>query len=162
MGDDKLEGMRKEVDVLMRMDHPHIVSLLDVYEEEGSLNLVMECLEGDDLCDKYNEVGRFSEEEAAHAMWQMMLAVHYVHLQGVVHRDVKLEHFMYETKDSKHLKLIDFGLSDRWEETESLMDKTVCTLGWVAPEVLKKCYTNKADVWGLGCIAFTLLLGYAP
>jgi len=95
-------------------------------------------------------------------MWQMMLAVHYVHLQGVVHRDVKLEHFMYETKESKHLKLIDFGLSDRWEQSQSLMDKTVGTLGWAAPEVLKKCYTSKCDVWGLGCIAFTLLLGFAP
>jgi len=160
--EDKLEAMRKEVDVLMRMDHPNIISLLDVYETDGSINIVTEILEGGDLCDKYNEVGRFPEEEAAHAMWQMMLAVHYVHLQGVVHRDVKLEHFMYETKESKHLKLIDFGLSDRWEQSQSLMDKTVGTLGWAAPEVLKKSYTSKCDVWGLGCIAFTLLLGFAP
>lgn len=88
---DKKEKMMTEVDVFLAMDHPHVARLVDVYESEDDLNLVMECLGGGDLCDKVTGQGKFPEEEAAFAVWQMLLAMQYVHNQGVVHRDLKLE-----------------------------------------------------------------------
>jgi calcium-dependent protein kinase len=158
---DKKANMLREVDVLSSMDHPHVTRLIDVYESEEELSLVMECLKGGDLYDKITEKGTLSEKDAAFAVWQMLIAMQYVHNQGVVHRDLKLEHFMYESKESAHLKLIDFGLSMRWQQ-DGNMDQLVGTLAYAAPEVLKKSYTSQCDVWSLGCIAFTLLLGYMP
>jgi len=158
----KLERMRREVDVLMCVDHPHIARIDDVYETGDATHIVMECCEGGDVCDRYNEFGKFSEGVAADTIRQMLLAIQYLHNQGIVHRDVKMEHFMYTSKNSSVLKMIDFGLCQHWQAQMPNMTDVVGTFGWVAPEVLEKSYTNKCDLWSLGCIAFNLLLGFRP
>ncbi|CAJ1436781.1 unnamed protein product [Effrenium voratum] len=91
---------------------------------------------------------------------QMLLAVNYIHLHGV-HRDIKLENFLYEAKDSDHLKLIDFGFSKIWQPNTT-MAVSCGTLAYVAPEVLEKSYTSQCDLWSLGVVAFVLLFGYMP
>jgi calcium-dependent protein kinase len=158
----KLERMRREVDVLMRVDHPHIARIDDVYETGEATHLVMECCEGGDVCDRYNAIGRFSEEDAASTIRQMLLAIQYLHNQGIAHCDIKMEHFMYISKESSVLKLIDFGLCQRWEADMPNLIDPVGSFGWVAPEVLGRSYTNKCDLWGLGCIAFNLIMGFKP
>merc|ERR1719444_653260 len=91
----------------------------------------------------------------------MLLAVNYIHSHGVVHRDIKLENFLYETKEGDHLKLIDFGFSKIWSPNTK-MRASCGTLAYVAPEVLSQNYTSKCDLWSLGFIAFILLFGYMP
>jgi len=91
----------------------------------------------------------------------MLLALSYIHGHGIVHRDVKLENFLYEKQGSNHLKLIDFGFSKVWNPNNK-MRMSCGTLSYVAPEVLKKSYTSQCDMWSLGVIAFILLVGYMP
>ena len=81
------------------------------YEADHHLYLVMECMEGKELFDRVTEKKRFSEYDAAEAVRQMLLAVNYLHNNGIVHRDLKLENFLYDKMGSDHLKLIDFGFS---------------------------------------------------
>jgi len=91
----------------------------------------------------------------------MLLAVNYIHNHGIVHRDLKLENFLYEKQGSNHLKLIDFGFSKVWDPNIKM--RVSCgTLSYVAPEVLKKAYTSKCDLWSLGVVVFILLVGYMP
>jgi calcium-dependent protein kinase len=91
----------------------------------------------------------------------MLLGVNYIHKKSIVHRDLKLENFLYEKQDGDHLKLIDFGFSKVWEKNTK-MDLSCGTLAYVAPEVLRKSYTSQCDLWSLGVIAFILLFGYMP
>jgi calcium-dependent protein kinase len=160
---DKLENLEAEVENYLSMDHPHITRLYDVYESKQGLHLVMECMEGGELFDRVIEKKRFSEAEASDALRQMLLALNYIHSHGIVHRDVKLENFIYDSKSSGHLKLIDFGFSKMWDPSGSeKMSSSLGTLSYVAPEVLDKSYTSQCDMWSLGVIAFILLGGYMP
>mmetsp|Transcript_8925 Transcript_8925/g.16035 ORF Transcript_8925/g.16035 Transcript_8925/m.16035 type:complete len:580 (-) Transcript_8925:12-1751(-) len=165
----KLHGVSKskraeleaEAEIFLSMDHPHVARLVDVYECEKHLQLVMECMEGGELFQRVLERKRFNDRDSAEAAEQMLLAVNYIHNQGVVHRDLKLENFLYETKTSNHLKLIDFGFSHIWEPNTK-MAACCGTLSYMAPEVLNKSYTSQCDLWSLGAIVFVLLLGRMP
>jgi len=150
-----------EVDVFLGMDHPHVARLFDVYDAKNKLYLVMECMEGGELFDRVTEKKRFSEADAAEGVGQMLLAINYLHSHGIVHRDLKLENFLYDWKESDHLKLIDFGFSKVWDPSVK-MQHSCGTLSYVAPEVLAQSYTSQCDMWSLGVITFILLAGYMP
>jgi len=150
-----------EVEVFLSVDHPHVCRLFDVYEDVDHLDLVMECLEGGELLERVNR-GRFAEKDAADAAYQMLLAIRYLHSLGIVHRDIKLENFLYDEKGSNHLKLIDFGFSKAWDPEKKKMKMSCGTICYVAPEVLLQSYTNMCDLWSLGVVVFLLLVGYQP
>jgi len=158
---EKRAQLQSEVGIFLCMDHPQIARLYDVYETDAYLYLVMECLEGGELFDRVQERTTFTERDAADAINQMLLALNYIHSHGIVHRDVKLENFLFDSRTSNHLKLIDFGFSKMWDPNIK-MHVSCGTLAYVAPEVLQKNYTSQCDLWSLGVIAFVLLSGYMP
>mmetsp|Transcript_27821 Transcript_27821/g.60808 ORF Transcript_27821/g.60808 Transcript_27821/m.60808 type:complete len:553 (+) Transcript_27821:21-1679(+) len=153
--------LESEVDIFLAADHPHVARLFDVYETPKQMHLVMECLEGGELFDRVSERKTFPEGDAAEAVSQMLLSVNYLHKHGVAHRDLKLENFLYESRASDHLKLIDFGFSKAWDPNLK-MQVSCGTLAYVAPEVLAKSYTSQCDLWSMGVITFILLGGYMP
>lgn len=155
------ELLETEVEIFLSMDHPHVCRLVDVYECDKLLNLVMECMEGGELFQRVVEKKKFNETDAAHATWQMLLALAYLHGKGIVHRDLKLENFLYDKKESDHLKLIDFGFSHIWDPNTT-MASSCGTLSYLAPEVLNGKYTSQCDLWSMGVIVFILLVGYMP
>lgn len=158
---EKRAQLDSEVAVFLEMDHPHVARLFDVYETNSFMHLIMECLEGGELFDRVTERKRFSEHDAAEAARQMLLAVNYLHTNGIVHRDLKLENFLFDRNDSDHLKLIDFGFSKVWDPNVK-MHVSCGTLSYVAPEVLERNYGMQCDLWSLGVIAFILIAGYMP
>jgi calcium-dependent protein kinase len=158
---EKRDELMSECEIFLCMDHPHVARLTDVYEQNDVLNLVMECMTGGEVFKRVLKEKRFSEKDAVDTAWQMLLALNYIHTQGVVHRDIKLENFLYEKEDGKHLKLIDFGFSKLWTPNTK-MHLSCGTLSYVAPEVLGKNYGSKCDMWSLGVTVFILLFGYMP
>merc|ERR1712159_352353 len=111
-----LQQLVAEVEIYLALDHPHIARLRDVYETGHEILLLTECCEGGELYDRLHRRKRFSEMEAALAVRQMLLAVGYLHAHDIVHRDLKLENFLYETKKTDAtLKLIDFGFAKIWD-----------------------------------------------
>jgi len=157
----KRERLMSEASIFLCMDHPHVARLLDVYESESQMHIVMECMEGGELFDRASNEKRFTEAATADAAKQMLLAVNYLHGQGVVHRDIKMENFLYDSPSSNHLKMIDFGFSKFCDSRGKM--KTQCgTLSYIAPEVLSRNYTPQCDIWSIGVIVYVLLSGRFP
>jgi calcium-dependent protein kinase len=127
----------------------------------------MELCTGDTLAvklqDKRFETNRGLDESVAKPiMRQLMSAVAHIHSRGICHRDIKLENIMIESKQyGAQIKLIDFGLGTRF--IGALPLKTVCgTPMTMAPEVHRKAYDERCDVWSAGVVCFWLLAGKNP
>lgn len=146
------------MELYLQFDHPHISQLHMVFETDDVLHLVMECMEGGELYDRLASQKQYTESAAADAVHQMLLAIAYIHVLKVAHRDLKLENWLYERKDSNHLKLIDFGLAKIWDPS-TRMSQACGTIHFVAPEVLSQSYTTQADMWSVGIITYMLLTG---
>lgn len=155
------EELKSEAEIYLSLDHPHVARLEMVYETDEELHLVMEYMAGGELYDRLFARKRYSEEEAAEAAHQMLLAVAYLHAHKIAHRDLKLENFMYEKKDANHLKIIDFGFA-KFTRNNKKMSQALGSIHYVAPEVLAHSYTEKADLWSLGVIVYMLLTGSPP
>ncbi|KAJ0009717.1 hypothetical protein Pint_34460 [Pistacia integerrima] len=164
-----IEDVRREVKILQALTgHNNLVKFYEAFEDTDNVYVVMELCEGGELLDRIlARGGKYSEEDAKVVLVQILNVVAFCHLQGVVHRDLKPEPFLYQnflytTKDeSSQLKAIDFGLSDFVRPDERLND-IVGSAYYVAPEVLHRSYGTEADVWSIGVIAYILLCGSRP
>ena len=163
-----LMKFRREINILVKMDHPNIIKLYDVFESQNSLYLIMEECHGGELFDRIlkriesNEM--YSEKEACEIIQQVMSAIEYCHKQGIVHRDLKPENLLYLKEGpelNNPLKIIDFGLSQEININKILSSK-VGTAYYVSPEILQGKYSEKCDVWAAGVILYVLLSGEPP
>jgi calcium-dependent protein kinase len=160
---DQQSTLREEVNNYLKIDHPHIARLLHVYEDDSRVCLVMELCRGRELYDRLKENKQFSELQTKRTVYQMLLAVAYLHNHNVVHCDLKLDNFLFETEAvNANLKLIDFGFSKNWQKHDPAMTISQGTVCYAAPEVLAGSYTAKCDIWSLGVVSFMLLGGYPP
>ena len=163
-----LEKFQREIDILIKTDHPNIIKLYEVFESKHNLYLIMEECMGGELFDKITEHiendEMYSEKEAANILLQVMSAVEYCHNNGICHRDLKPENLLYLKKgDEKDnpLKVIDFGLSRNIDVKKDLSSK-VGTAYYVSPEILQGSYSEKCDIWSAGVILYVLLSGEPP
>lgn len=158
------DQFRQEVANMKLMDHPNIIRLYEVFEDEQKVYLVMELCTGGELFDRIVKKGHFSEREAAVIMEQILRAVHYMHKIDVSHRDLKPENFLFQTRqptESNVLKLIDFGLSCK-TKPGAVLTTVAGTASYVAPQVLDKKYDKRCDLWSCGAIMYTVLCGHPP
>jgi len=158
----KLKQLTAEVEIYLSLDHPNIARLHDVYETEADICLLTECCDGGELYYRLEKKGVYCDADAADATRQMLHAIGFLHCHKVVHRDLKLENFLYQRDDSAELKLIDFGFAKIWDPS-TLMMASCGSIAYVSPDVLAgKGYTQKCDLWSLGVIVWMLLAGYPP
>ena len=94
-------------------------------------------------------------------MKQVLQAVAYCHSKNIVHRDIKPENLMMDSPDTEVVKVIDFGTSTEYDKKKA-MKQTFGTYFYIAPEVLNHNYNEKCDVWSVGAIMYTMLVGAPP
>eukprot|EP00775_Hariotina_reticulata_P011602 gene11602-11746_t len=157
------EGIIKEIAIMrMLQDHPNVVRLQDVFEDDSHFYLVMELCSGGELFDQIISKGHFTERDAAVIMRALLDVMAFAHSKHIVHRDLKPENILLASKAAgAQLKVIDFGTSDFCKPGQRLTQK-FGTPYYVAPEVLQRDYNAAVDVWSAGVIMYILLCGYPP
>ena len=159
-----MELAKVEIDILKISQHPNIIKLYDVFENENYIYIIMENCSGGDLLSyfEYHDY-ELPETKVCEIIHKLSMAVYYLHSYGIVHRDLKPENIlMTDLSDSADIRLLDFGLSKIIGNDEKCTEP-YGTLSFVAPEVLQgKPYDKSVDLWSIGIIAFLLLCGYLP
>jgi len=154
--------LRREIQIMKKVDHPNILKLYEVYESDEDFFLVMELVEGKELFDKIVERGQYSEKDASNIVKQIISAVEYLHANDIAHRDLKPENLLSagDAADER-IKIADFGFAKTFSDEKLI---TSCgSPGYVAPEVLTSdSYTPAVDMWSVGVIIYILLCGYPP
>ena len=142
--------------------HNNIVKIIDVYEDSSNLYIVMENMFGGELFERIKEKEHFTEREAALLTRQICLSICHLHQNGIAHRDVKPENFLFATKEENSiLKLTDFGFAKNYHESH--LTSPCYTPYYVAPEVLTAAnYDKGCDMWSVGVITYIMLCGYPP
>ncbi|KAI5595186.1 hypothetical protein BDE02_03G121200 [Populus trichocarpa] len=160
---DDIEDVRREVQIMHHLTgHRNIVELKGAYEDQHSVNLIMELCEGGELFDRIIAKGHYSERAAANLCRQIVTVVHNCHTMGVIHRDLKPENFLFlSTHEDSPLKATDFGLSVFFKPGDVFKD-LVGSAYYVAPEVLRRNYGAEVDIWSAGVILYILLSGVPP
>ncbi|GLI62801.1 hypothetical protein VaNZ11_005550 [Volvox africanus] len=158
-----LVDVRREVQIMHHLaGHPNIVTIKDVFEDRSYVHMVEELCTGGELFDSIIERGHYSERDAAAAFRCIASVVAHCHNMGVMHRDIKPENFLLSssTPDSI-IKGTDFGLSVFFSEGQ-VFSEVVGSAFYVAPEVLRRRYDKRADVWSLGVLLYIMLCGLPP
>lgn len=152
-----------EVAILASLNHPHIVPLIDFFDEKDCYFIVMELMSGGDLFDRIGKKKTYSEADARDLVVKMLKAVAYCHSRHIAHCDMKPKNLLLMSDDNdSFIKLADFGFAARVHEPKSLT-KQCGTPFFVSPEILmRKGYDTQSDMWSVGCIVFLLLSGNLP
>ncbi|KAL8102067.1 CBL-interacting serine/threonine-protein kinase 14-like [Apium graveolens] len=155
--------IKREISIMSRLHHPHIVRLFEVMATKTKIYFVLEFAKGGELFTKVAK-GRFSEDLSRRYFQQLISAIGYCHSRGVFHRDLKPENLLLD--ENWNLKVTDFGLSAVTEQIrpDGLLHTLCGTPAYVAPEILaKKGYEGaKIDMWSCGIVLFVLNAGYLP
>lgn len=160
--------VKREVAILERLDHPHLIRLHRVVETSWCFALGLEFCAGGEMFQYLQDNGHLQEEESCRYFKQLLYAVKYLHSLDIVHRDIKLENILFirePVKDWWHnsIKLIDFGLS-RYNVAQDMLNTFCGTPAYAAPEVITaSAYSGwGVDVWSCGVVLFFMLTGKLP
>jgi calcium-dependent protein kinase len=158
----EMDMLKNEISILKNMDHPNIVKMYEFLEDEKRIYIVTEICKGGELFDEILNRAKFDEKDGAVVMKQLLSAINYCHKKRIVHRDLKPENMLLEQdKDLEKLKIVDFGTSLSFDPDRAL-DEKLGTAYYIAPEVIKKNYNEKCDLWSCGVIMYILLSGEPP
>jgi serine/threonine protein kinase len=156
--------LENETKIQLKLDHPRIVKLYEVVDNQDYLFMFIEYMQGGTLKDliieRFNNADQhlFQDHECAKIIQGVTEALNYMHNKNIMHRDIKPENILFKDKnDLSSIKLGDFGLATFNMEKES---KKCGTLLYMAPEVMnKKSYDATIDIWATGFILFIMLSG---
>jgi serine/threonine protein kinase len=155
--------MLREARALAKLDHPHIVRLLDADVIDGELCLVQEFVQGETLRQRLDAQLVCTPQETLEILVPIIDALRAAHRQNIVHRDIKPDNIILSTKDGKLWpKLVDFGIAvDRSELRHTRQGTVVGTPHYMSPEQAwgKVEIDARTDVWSIGMVAYECLAG---
>ncbi|GLV39196.1 polo [Carabus blaptoides fortunei] len=155
------EKMSQEIAIHRALYHKHVVGFKGFFEDNFNIYIILELCRKRSMMELHKRRKALTEPETRFYMKQILTGVHYLHDNRIIHRDLKLGNLFLN--DDLQVKIGDFGLATRIE-FDGERKKTLCgTPNYIAPEILnKKGHSFEVDVWSIGCIMYTLLIGKPP
>lgn len=160
---DCIQRLQREVRILRKLSHRHILPLLDNGISDSYYYLVMPYMQRGNLRERLAQ-GKMTPEEAGIILHQLLDALGYAHEQGIIHRDIKPSNILLDTSDATCIYLADFGIAKILEE-ESDITQVGCLIGtpeYMAPELAEKPESASSDIYAVGVLLYQMLAGQLP
>jgi formylglycine-generating enzyme required for sulfatase activity len=160
------QQFEREANVLARLSHPHLVDVIDFFEEGDNVYLAMKFVEGESLADRIVREGQLAEAQVLAWAGQLLDALAYCHAQGVIHRDIKPQNIVVTPRGEA--VLVDFGLVKLWDPNDPQTKTAMRGMGtpqYAPPEqydVAAGHTDARSDVYGLGATLYHALTGQPP
>lgn len=156
----ELELLRQEIDILRNLRHENVVLMLDYFETPNEMCVVTECAQGE-LFDILEDDKSLPEEVVRSIARQLVQALHYLHSQRIIHRDMKPQNILLGA--GGRVMLCDFGFARAMSRHTTVLTSIKGTPLYMAPELVQELpYDRRADLWSLGVILFELYVGTPP
>ncbi|XP_063546731.1 testis-specific serine/threonine-protein kinase 3-like [Cydia strobilella] len=157
--DYKTKFLPRELDILIRISHPHIIPVNGIFQRQTKFFIFMRLGDNGDLYDFVSKNGRVPEKQSRFWTRQIISAINYIHTLNIAHRDLKCENILITA--NYNVKLTDFGFARTVvRRGTDILSETYCgTLSYAAPEILKGIpyFPKMADMWSVGIILYTML-----
>ncbi|XP_077515746.1 serine/threonine-protein kinase PLK1-like [Amblyomma americanum] len=155
------EMLAQEVRIHRSLTHKHIVGFKGYTEDEKNVYIIMELCTRRSLMEMLRRRKTLTETEARYILHQLLLACRYMVQKRVIHRDLKLANLLLN--EDMELKVCDFGMATRIDHVGERKKNLCGTPNFMAPEILSNTgHSFEVDVWSIGCILYTLLVGSPP
>ncbi|GAB5371972.1 hypothetical protein AAMO2058_001625700 [Amorphochlora amoebiformis] len=159
---EKAKEVEHEVRTLKTLSHPNIVELYAVERNGSKLNIIMEYVPSNSIDWVIKKIGKLDDHYMARVAAQVLEALNYCHMKGLIHRDIKGKNILVD--NFGNAKLADFGSALLASDSEMQKENAEYTPLWAAPEMVKGDgkYTTKVDIWSLGCTVVEMASGKEP
>ena len=160
---DCIQRLQREVRILRKLSHQHILPLLDNGISDSHYYLVMPYMQRGNLRERLAR-GKMTQEEAGVILHQLLDALGYAHEQGIIHRDIKPSNILLDTTDANHIYLADFGIAKILEERSDITQAgyLVGTPEYMAPELAETPESVSSDMYAAGVLLYQMLAGQLP
>ncbi|XP_006047409.3 myosin light chain kinase family member 4 isoform X4 [Bubalus bubalis] len=157
------DDVKNEISVMNQLDHVNLIQLYDAFESKNDIVLVMEYVDGGELFDRIiDDNCNLTELDTILFIRQICEGIRHMHQMYILHLDLKPENILCVNRDTKQIKIIDFGLARRYKPREKLK-VNFGTPEFLAPEVVNYDFVSfPTDMWSVGVIAYMLLSGLSP
>eukprot|EP00162_Nutomonas_longa_P010051 comp19676_c0_seq1/m.37737 comp19676_c0_seq1/g.37737 ORF comp19676_c0_seq1/g.37737 comp19676_c0_seq1/m.37737 type:complete len:677 (+) comp19676_c0_seq1:169-2199(+) len=160
--DENIQEIRREIDLMMSLDHQNIVRYYGTELKDGKFNIFLELVPGGSLQTMYKRYGPLNEQVVRIYIRQILTGLDFLHSRGIVHRDIKGANVLMT--ENGEVKIADFGCSKHIGDKEvEEGSKPTGTPYWMAPEVIRgQGFSKKSDIWSLGCTIIEVMTGKPP
>ncbi|XP_029923311.1 calcium/calmodulin-dependent protein kinase kinase 1b isoform X1 [Myripristis murdjan] len=160
-----LDKVYQEIAILKKLDHHNVVKLVEVLDDPAGdgLHMAFELMTKGPVMEVPTD-NPFTEEQARFYFRDVVLGIEYLHYQKIIHRDIKPSNLLLG--EDGHVKIADFGVSNKFEGSDALLSGTAGTPAFMAPEMItehEQSFSGKAlDVWAMGITLYCFVIGTCP